>query len=85
MPACVQSLAYGPVQTSDAFAKPSSNGFLMLFLKIASGVARADLTCCLVTGSVTLPVARASAAVVSPLIRSIASFEARPASRSVFL
>ena len=78
-------MAYGPVQTSEALTNPSSKGFLMFALVIASGVARADFTGCLVTGSVTLPVARASAAEVSPLIRSIASFEARPASRSVFL
>ena len=49
------------------------------------GVARADGTSSLVSGSLTVPVARRRPRRVSPLIRAIASFEAASASRSVSL
>ena len=83
MPALVQAAATGPVQTSDALAKPSSNGCLMLSTVTHTGVASADGTSLLVSGSVTEPVASEDAS--WPLISAIASLEAASASRLVFL
>ena len=68
------------VHSLSAVVKPSATTSLTLSAVIACGCRSTDLTCCLVSVSSTEPVARASAAAVSPLARSMASLEAASAS-----
>src|SRR5690242_13283783 len=84
IPAAVHS-AWMPWHRSVAVTAPAVMTSLMLALVMASGTSRTYLMSRLALGSCSEALARASAAVVSPLTRSIASWAAASASLLTFL